>query len=92
MICPFCSQWNIERDRRCCFCDNPLDSSEDATVNAQPKYAMRAAKIPQALPSSYDLPRAAAPRPSLKISLTPDQAIGAGVALLVIIVIVLSRC
>lgn len=92
MICPYCSQWNTERNRRCCFCDNPPDSSEDVTVNAKPKYAMRAATIQQALPSSYDLPRAAKPRPQLKISLTPDQAIGAGVGLLVIIILVLSRC
>ena len=92
MICPFCSQWNPEGDRRCSFCNNEVEGGEDATVAARPKYAARALEITRALPSSYDLPRATRPRPHFKLTLTPDQAIGAAVALLVLLILAASRC
>ena len=70
-----------------------MEAGEDSTLAARPKYATgKAVEITRALPSSYDLPRAAPPRPHLKISLNQDQAIGAGVAALVLIILVLGRC
>ncbi len=92
MICPFCSQWNPERDVRCCFCENRMDNEEDATVKALPKYAARAVAIPKALPSSYDLPAAPRQRPHVKLQLTENQAIAFGAGVLILILIIFSRC
>lgn len=70
-----------------------MEAGVDATMAARPSYAAgKVMEITKALPSSYDLPRAAPPRPHLKITLTQDQAIGVGVAALVLIILVLSRC
>lgn len=33
MICKFCSQWNAATTKRCVFCHNELDASEDATAS-----------------------------------------------------------
>ncbi len=93
MICPYCSQWNPDRDLRCCFCDNKVDSGEDATVKAQPKYAARAITIQKALPSSYDLPAATRrQRSHVKLQLTENQAIAFGASILIVILIIFSRC
>ena len=41
MICRFCMQWNEERSTRCCFCDNTLTATEDATFVARPSAALQ---------------------------------------------------
>ena len=37
MICPHCSQWNLDEVRRCTFCDNVFDG-EDRTAGGEPAY------------------------------------------------------
>ncbi len=39
MICRFCSQWNADDERRCCFCNNKLADEVDATLDGRPEYS-----------------------------------------------------
>ncbi len=93
MICPYCTQWNPSGDRRCCFCNNQMgEGGEDVSVKAKPKYAMRAAKLLEALPSSYDLPAARRPRPAIKINLSSNMVTWIGGILLGLILLALISC
>jgi hypothetical protein len=49
LICRFCSQWNPEGELRCCFCNNRLDGTEDATLAGAPAYTQRI-QVPLASP------------------------------------------
>lgn len=94
MECKFCSQWNPQGATRCCFCDNQPGAEADASASGRPPYETRSrAAVIKALPSSYDLPKPTTRPPvQFEISLTPNQAIAAGVVALLLILGVLSRC
>jgi hypothetical protein len=41
LICRFCAQWNPGGELRCCFCNNRLDGTEDATLAGAPAYTQK---------------------------------------------------
>ena len=45
MICPFCSQRNPRGTRRCLFCDNPPDATDDVSA-AWPPPGLQARALP----------------------------------------------
>ncbi len=96
MDCPFCSQWNPPGQRRCSFCNNALDAQEDRTVAGTPAYANKPSSSLPVVPSGS---RRGRRRNSGKvrvggfsIQLSQDQWIGVGISLLVLIVMLSSRC
>ena len=89
--CPFCAQWNPAGNPRCSFCGNPLDAADDVTVAGRPAYEQ---KLSGPLPDVTNSPR---PARSIRagrvtIHLSQDQWIGVGVMLLIVIVLLSSRC
>ncbi len=92
--CPFCGQWNPDGARRCCFCTNRLDADEDGTVSGRPAYEREPVAMLPGIPSGSR--PAAGPRRvkagGFSIQLTMDQWIGVGIALLILIVVLSSRC
>jgi hypothetical protein len=46
LICPFCSQRNPRRARRCIFCDNPPAATSDETAAWPPREQQRPSNLP----------------------------------------------
>lgn len=94
MTCPFCGQWNPDDKQRCCFCENLLQGGEDATISGRPAYERKLdVKLVSALPDKYAaLPTR--PRQSfhLNLKLTPNQALIAGVGLVIVLLVALFSC
>ena len=99
MICRFCSQWNPEDERRCCFCHNPLDAPEDTTATGRPAYERKAtAKMIPAVQSKYFPGQPRAPGPvevkvrGVKLKVSSEVAAGIGAGLLILIMLIASQC
>jgi len=57
LICKFCAQWNPDATKRCCFCDNVFDGTEDQTSHGTPSYVRntgRQFQVPKAQRSIFD--------------------------------------
>ncbi len=96
MLCPFCTQWNQDGERRCVFCNNLLQDDQDRTSHGRPAYEDAAnTQLPDALrlapppPPPGDVKLPGLP---VKFKLGPDQMIGVGVGILVVIILLASHC
>jgi hypothetical protein len=58
LICRFCQQWNPEVSTRCCFCNNLLAATEDATAGGRSSAAFK---------GLAQLPGEHAPQPGRKL-------------------------
>jgi hypothetical protein len=80
MLCRFCKQWNPDGAKRCCFCQNDLEATEDATA-AHPRGAPR----PSASFSSVSTSKSS-------LESVPLWQIGAGMATAIALVVLLKTC
>jgi hypothetical protein len=84
LICPFCSQRNPRRARRCIFCDNLPTASADETAVWPPRQQQRPenlpARQPDALRKLNELQREETRRQDLYVTI-------AGIVVVVVVVL-----